>query len=465
VLRAAVAVALVCAAAGGVAAEEEGRKDPGGAKPSEPPAERPNSGEMRADDLARKNVGGYFTGLPIVVYSTDIGLGVGARVYYYWNGEKSDPRFTRSPYLYRTFVQAFGSTRGLQFHYIDFDAPQINRSPYRVRSELVFMRNITSNYFSLGNKSLEPLSFAGGSQTYGTFDAYTADLQRLAGDGSTYAKYDQFDLIRPYWLATIQRDFAKVFRVQTGLGFSYAKVTDYTGKRVDAVADTGETATGVQSGTRLSEDCMAGLVNGCNGGWDNFIRLAVSYDTRDFEPDPNHGVFVDLAIDASTAALGSGFDYIRALASARGYWTPFRGTDLVLAGRATMVANTADVPFFSMDTFPFTETPRTGLGGHRTLRGYRQDRFVGPIMTVANVEARWTFAHTTIKKQRFAFILVPFFDIGRPYDRLADLTWRDWKPSYGAALRIPWNQATIVTMDYGVSSEDAGFYLNFSHMF
>ena len=56
-------------------------------------------------------------------------------------------------------------------------------------------------------------------------------------------------------------------------------------------------------------------------------------------------------------------------------------------------------------------------------------------------------------------------DIGRPYDSLRELTWRDWRPSYGAALRIPWNLATVVTIDYGVSAEDTGLYVNFNHIF
>src|SRR5215467_11582919 len=73
-------------------------------------------GPSRADklapaDLANKNEGGYFTGLPLFAYSTDIGLGLGARVYYYWDGDRADPRFAQTPYLYRLFLQVFASTR------------------------------------------------------------------------------------------------------------------------------------------------------------------------------------------------------------------------------------------------------------------------------------------------------------------------------------------------------------------
>jgi hypothetical protein len=50
---------------------------------------------------------------------------------------------------------------------------------------------------------------------------------------------------------------------------------------------------------------------------------------------------------------------------------------------------------------------------------------------------------------------------GLSYGRVRDYTGT----SYGGALRVAWNLATIVTIDYGVSSEDAGFYINFNHIF
>jgi hypothetical protein len=60
---------------------------------------------------------------------------------------------------------------------------------------------------------------------------------------------------------------------------------------------------------------------------------------------------------------------------------------------------------------------------------------------------------------------VPFTDLGRPYDRLSELTYRDWQYTYGAALRISWNLATIISVDYGFSDEGTGLYINFNHMF
>jgi hypothetical protein len=418
------------------------------------------------DELAKKNTGSYLTGLPLINYSPDTGVGYGARIYYYYDGDRDDPRFKTTPYLYRVFLQGFTSTRGLQFHWLDFDAPKIFDSPFRVRSQLIYERNINQNYFGDGNASLAPLHFPGSAGTFKSFSAYTAAEQQVTA-GTTFGKYDQYDLLRPIYIASLERLFLNDrVRVLGGVGFSYARIRDYTGQQVDATDATGAGTTATEAPTRLKTDCDAGTLVGCNGGWDNFLRFGISYDTRDYEPDPNRGVFIDAAVDAGTVALGSQYDYVRAMIAARGFWSPAPdAVDLVLADRFVFEGQTSGTPFFSMDTFPFTEDPRTGLGGQRTMRGFRQDRFVGPIMVLDNVEARWTFAHACFWRQKFAFIIVPFLDVGRPYSRMSDLTLRDLRASYGGSLRIAWNLATLITIDYGFSDEDTGFYVNFNHMF
>lgn len=421
---------------------------------------------LSSEDLERKNEGGYVTGLPLLAYSTDIGLGGGARVYYFWNGRRGDQLFARTPYRHRLFLQGFASTKGIQFHWLDYDAPRVRDSRFRVRAQVFYARNINSNYFGFGSSSLEPLRFPGSPMAYDSYGDYAADQKRVQG-GMTWGKYDQFDLVRPVFVAGVERLFlSDQVRVMAGIGITYAGIDDYTGEQVDAVDETGEDTTATMAATRLRADCDAGLLVGCEGGRDNLLRLGISYDTRDFEPDPNSGVFVDVGFDIGTAALGSEYDYLRLMVAARGYWSPMpEQTDLVLVGRAVGQTQSKSTPFFEMNTMPFTEDPRTGLGGHRTLRGFRQDRFVGPVMALANVEARWTFARAVLWKQKLAFIVSPFLDVGRPFDSLSDLTLRRWRPAYGSALRISWNLATIVTVDYGVSSEDSGLYINFGHIF
>lgn len=422
---------------------------------------------LSADDLHRKNEGGYVTGVPLFAYNVDFGLGGGARGYYYWNGARSDPRFAVTPYLVRVFLNVFATTHGVQYHWLDLDAPRVFSSRYRVRSQLVLARNLFSNYFGFSEAGHEALRFPGAPGTFDSYAGYDA-AQRRVSSGEAYTRYDQYDQLRPAAIASVERGFLDdTLRVLGGVTISYVRIGDYTGRTVDATAADGTATAAPEAPTRMREDCDRGVLVGCAGGRDHTLRLGLVYDTRDFEPDPNRGVYADLAIDIGTRALGSEYDYVRALVAARGYWSPApEAADVVVAGRVLVQAQSAGTPFFSMDVLPFVEDPRTGLGGHRTLRGFRQSRFVDHAMSAISGEVRWTFARTTVKRQKLAFIVAPFVDLGRAAGDVAGLVrFARWRPSAGGALRVSWNLATLGTFDYGVSDEGSGIYINFGHMF
>jgi hypothetical protein len=57
--------------------------------------------------------------------------------------------------------------------------------------------------------------------------------------------------------------------------------------------------------TRLFTDYQAGRVTGFRGGWDNARKLGVTFDTRDFEPDPASGVMLQAVGRVSSEVLGS----------------------------------------------------------------------------------------------------------------------------------------------------------------
>jgi len=418
-------------------------------------------------DYDRKAERGYFTGLPLANYDSNFGLGLGVRAYYYYNGERADPLFAYTPYFYRAFLQFFATTGGLQFHWLDIDAPTIADTPLRFRSQLIFQRNIEQHYFGLGSRAMRPLGFTGNPQTYRKFSDYEAALDRVDGNGQAHTEYNNYRFTQPMLLLSLEDTILHGYvRPLVGLGFTYSRISDYTGSGVDAVDASGHDTSAISAPTRLNEDCAARMIRGCSGGWNNFFRFGLSFDTRDYEPDPNRGVFVDAALDLGSHALGSSYQWARAMIAPRVYFNPFRPwLDLVFAGRATFQVQSSTSPFFGMDYIPYTEDPRTGLGGLRTLRGYKQDRFVGPVMTVINAEVRFTFAHFEIKGQRFALILMPDMDIGATYDRVSDMRLSGWRRSQGGALRISWNLATILTTEYAFSDEDDAFYVNFNHMF
>src|SRR5207302_4445260 len=131
--------------------------------------------------------------------------------------------------------------------------------------------------------------------------------------------------------------------------------------------------------------------------------------------------FIESALQVGNRAWGSEFDFVRFLFSARGYYSPIPSiADLVLAGRLTVLAQSEGTPFLAMLMMPYTETSTTGLGGARTLRGYKAGRFVGPLMTGAQLEVRWTFFRFRALDQELALFICPFVDFGRVFDRVQD---------------------------------------------
>jgi outer membrane protein assembly factor BamA len=424
---------------------------------------------MDPRELEKKKPGMYITGLPLVDSDPDTGFGFGARAYAYWDGDRADPLFGYTPYRHRVYGQVFVTTNGYQQHTLDYDAPYLGGSPFRLRATVSYERNTAANYFGRGAATLGDLSYTGAGRTFGTFGGYTSALRQIGPSGIADTLYNKYDLEDPGVVTTVERDFfGGVVRVQAGLGASYVRVRDYTGTATVG-DDAASGATGIPATmgtTRLKEDCDAARIVGCSGGVHDTLKLGVAFDTRDFEPDPRSGFFVDLTAEMSSRVLGSAYDYARVTFSPRAFVSPFpKLTDLVIAARGVYSVQTDGVPFFAMNTLAFTDTDRQGLGGLWTIRGYNQDRFVGPVSALANVEVRWTFVDFDAGSQSFALSVAPFLDLGRVFDRVEDFSFASWKRGEGGGLRIAWNRATIIVLDYGFSTEGSGLYMDFGHQF
>jgi outer membrane protein assembly factor BamA len=253
------------------------------------------------------------------------------------------------------------------------------------------------------------------------------------------------------------RLFARRLRPLIGLQLTRVNVHDYSGQEIDGA---------VMQETRLRSDYLAGEVLGFDGGWDNALKLGLTYDTRDFEPDPDSGLMLQTSARLSSKAMGSSFDYQQVAISGRGFYNllPAPGR-LVLADRLTYTMQFGDVPFYSAPIIPATDGDTRGLGGCATLRGFVQNRFVGDATAVDNAELRWTIGESVFLKQHLRFMLVPFVDTGRVFDSVGDTTLTGWKVDGGGGFRLAWNIATVVSFDYGVSTEGSMFYMELGHQF
>jgi hypothetical protein len=407
--------------------------------------------------LKDKRTGSYFTGFPALGWDPESGFNYGAAVQWFDNGPDDSPFFRYTPYRKRVLLGATGSTGGSSHAAIGYDLPCLADSPWRLRAAGLFEQNKFQNYFGHGETTLGPLTYPGSTRAFDDYDEYTDALEQNV-NGQTWARYNDYRKTQVGGVMAVERDgFGGWLRPQLGLQFNHVDVGDYTGEVVGGA---------VMQPTRLLSDQQAGHILGFGGGWDNALKLGLTFDSRDFEPDPASGMMLQLVGRLATKALGSEFDYQQLTLSWRGYHNllPTKGR-LILAGRVAYVMQFGDVPFYSASNIPQTDGDANGLGGFATLRGFVTDRFVGDAASIAGGELRWSFGETVLWGQHLRFMIVPFVDSGRVFDSAGDTTLEDWKFDAGAGFRLAWNLSTIVSFDYARSSEGSMFYMELGHQF
>ncbi len=420
--------------------------------------------ELSEEVLAKKKEGWYPTGVPIVLYNSDDGFGYGARVLFFNNGKREDKYFKNTPYFYSITVQGYATTLGWQYHFIEADMPYFLGTKFRIRTSVVYDKSLNSNFFGIGGAANSKFVDRDGNQ-YDTYADYHDEFLLATPDDCGREnceyynfKYDKFTILRPKFFLNVYRDVLAAGKVMAGVEFKHADVMPWDGETF--------TIKGVEyvSGpTRLAT--LPGNPAQDYDGWVNQLRLGLGYDTRDFEPDPTRGVYLEYTLSVGTRFLGSDFDFTRSTLGGRYYVTPVR--HLTLAFRLAYTTTTGDIPFHEMGYFAYLLQTQSALGNNRTLRGYKSNRFIGDTMTNGNAELRWQFADVAFAGQTFAFKIQTQCDVGSVFDKALDpLTqWDDYHVGFGGGLIVAWNQSFIVHFIYGRSSEDSSMSIDVNYAF
>ncbi len=407
--------------------------------------------ELTAQQIADKKSGSYFTGLPILNFDADKGLGYGARVYWHDNGENSSPLFDYTPYKYEIYGQFLKTTNGWQYHVLHFDAPYIGNSLFRLTAELLYEKNTQANYFGTTSDSLGNLTDTEGN----SYKTAQEQEDALDSEGSRY--YNRYLLEKPTAEVNLAHDFfGGLVRLTAGVNFSYTNIGTYNDTSVSGTDN---------NQSLLYNDNQTDPITGYEGGWDNGLKLAIVYDSRDFAPNPKNGNVFDITAGFYGKFIGSDYTHQRYNFSTRNFFTPESVDFMTLAFRWVYSIQSGDTPFYNKNTIGFADEFKFGLGGFRTLRGYQQDRFVADVKTVINFEPRFNFYDAHFWGQSLEFMAVPFVDAGKVFDKVSDTDLSDYKYTLGTGLRIAWNQATVIMIDYGQSVEGSGLYINFGHIF
>jgi outer membrane protein assembly factor BamA len=435
------------------------------------------SKRMSDDDLLKKKEGTFFTGIPDFSSDPVTGFGFGVRSNVYWNGERTNPLFAYTPYLAKLKVNAAYYTSNARELVMSLDVPYYKGTRWRFKIDFKAQQNPTNLYFGLTDATLGQLrlpSTPEGGTTYSTYAEYDNARKILrpgeVGEASfvTDALSNRFR--ETEYMLNLKADYALgngKWRVMGGYEIQHLSYKTFEGEEAEAINPiTGEETTAPNGFSLLRRDFDQGKISGLEGGWISILQTALIFDTRDFEPDPTKGYYFEVANEYSSNLIGSQFNFNKLFLQGKGFWKLPFGKRTVVASRVGMgTIFGSEAPFFEFQDQWSPDGSINALGGKQSLRGYRANRFLARSMWFTNLELRYRFLETKLGKQRFAFGVAPFFDAGTVRDRWQDLNFTKIKFSYGAGLRIAWNQSTILSFDYGKSKEDGLFYIGIGQAF
>ncbi len=408
--------------------------------------------KLSDEDIKDKKEGTYLTGTPDFSSDPVNGVGYGGEGSIYFNGKRSDPFFNYTAYRLKIDFIVFNTTKNQREFFVKLDVPYIFNTKWRLRVEGGYEANPNLLFFGLTpQESLRGLTYYPGNDSSKApiKDAHYSDYEKnaLVGENEFYNNYFKKEGVINI---SMERSFFGD-KLGTLIGFELAQLNYTTFK----------------GNSLLQKQNDAGLVKGVRNNFITIAQFGVAYDTRDLEPDPSSGLFLELTDEVSSKALGSSYDFNKIYGHANWYKSilPSIFPKLIFAARTAMGYVSGDAPFFEFQDQWSQEGDIEGLGGAHTLRGYKISRFVGRLMNFNNFELRWRFAKASIFNQQFAFSGVPFYDVGGVYDNLSKFYFTQMKHSEGLGLRIAWNVNTILRFDYAWSREDRQFFFNLAHTF
>lgn len=431
---------------------------------------------MSDADLLKKREGTFITGIPDLSSDPVTGFGFGLRGNVYWNGRRDDPRFAHAPYLAKLKANAAYYTSNARELVLSLDVPYYKGTRWRIKVDLKLQQNPANLYFGLTEATLGKLRLPSdpGGPGFAMYAAYNEARRTLrpgvAGEAPLVTDALSNRFMETEYMLNLKADRALGdgrWRLMGGYEIQHLSYATFEGKEAHGHDRSSGDVIMVPNGfSLLRRDHEQGLVSGLEGGWVSIVQTALMYDTRDFEPDPTQGIYLEVANEYAAPIIGSQFTFDKLFLQARVYHKLPVGQRTVLAARVG-AGNVfgADAPFFEYQDQWSPEGSINALGGKGSLRGYRANRFLARALWFANAELRVRLVDLAWGRQRFGIGVAPFVDAGSVRDRWQDLDLAHTRTAYGAGLRIAWNQSTVLFIDHGISREDRLLFFGIGQVF
>jgi len=373
-------------------------------------------------------------GLPALGYDADNGLLVGAIAnLYLHDGE------TR-PYRVALQLQVLITHKLVQDHALKVDALAVGGLPLRLTGSVGWSQSLTQNYCGkgLGVTCDEAVAIA------------AADERDLIGQARE-------DFIRRFYLhrfmspfLTMQGRYAltplphriELFGGWRGAGYIPGTWADDDG---DGDADTAP-----YPGSFYERDFPVG-----EAGFASVLQAGVMLDTRDNEPSPRRGIWVEASARAATPLWGSTWTWAGANATARLFVPVLDGEAprrLTFASRSVVDVVVGDPPLQEL-VRPGGFIEYLSFGGADMGRGVRVQRYVGKYKAFTQAELRWRFVEWEMFGAAFASSLNAVVDVGYVGVDVLDHQARGDVPiGGGAAVLLHWNENFMLRVEVATSA-------------
>ncbi len=363
-----------------------------------------------------------FAGVPAISFDPDSGMGYGLI------GSMFVEKPGFSPYKNSLDAQILFSTKNAHSHYLKFDQQKPFLLPLRLISKVGFFSTDSNNYCGKA-------SDADCSQKNQVKHFYHNRFMSING------------LLFAQWLL-YESDF-KLSLATNYLGNYYFNKNNEESLYTKDFPDPNK-----------------------NQGYLSTFELGLILDKRDFEPSATSGYLVETSVRGGHKVILSNWDYVGVNLSGRYFLAFDEQKRVVLATQSVADSIFGELPFDALSKVGGMHSLNnySAIGGKYLGRGISDQKFVGRLKLMEQLELRYRFVSFNLLKQDFDLSTAAFGDVGMTawdYDRLKKDMRRVYT-GFGSGLRIHWNKSFIIRADLGFSPQEhysPKFYLAVGQVF
>ena len=379
---------------------------------------------QQVDSLGRKiKTGWNFGVLPSVAFDADLGFQGGAltNIYYYGDGSQYPE------YIHSLYAEAAYTTKNYGIFRVNYDSKYLIPK-HRLTLDATYQPDAMCDFYGFnGYQSIYNQSLHKWNKNPEKMDIDTYQSR-------AFYKYKR-NLFR--FAADIEGTIWKDIKWNAGLGVLGYMIDECDIDMLNGKKNVYDPATDRYAQKAMDKNIEGmyekyvkwGIIdkNEALGGWHPYLRLGLTYDSRDQRTCPTKGIYAD-AFFTYTAAFGEqatvdhNYNHLQFNFNFRHYVPVYRdrvtfayriGTQNNIAGKSPFYMNTY------LNTLFIQRVMYEGLGGANSLRGIMRNRILANGFAYANVEFRCKVVTFDIGRQHFYIGLAPFFDLGiitQPYE-------------------------------------------------